>query len=184
MKSFSVKTIALSGMMLAIILVLLFAASMFAYSKLTLTVLCGAALYLSVCTAGIKSSAVMFAASVILGFLLLPNKIVVLIYAICFGPYALIKPAIEKVTGRDRYNGGSKARARFIVAWLIKFAAAAILVAVLFFAFKEAFLKYIGFFDSKYPWLIIALSPFLFIIYDYMLGLVSVIAKKRFAGWK
>ena len=164
---------------------LFFVSSLLSFSKLTIMAVSGAALYFLVCMAGIRVSAIMYAAALILGFLLLPNKLVILTYAFCFGPYALIKPGIEHIRGYQRGKRGSgKFSGIDVLIWALKLICAAALVGAGFAVFKAAFLAEVDRITSVSVWLLVIVLIALFVVYDYILTLIGVIARQRFAKWR
>jgi hypothetical protein len=95
MKS-SAKNIAVGGVLLALCEVLLYMGSVVPGVDLTLMALAGGMVYLSYRFIGVGGSAVFCAASIILSLLIVPAKLTILPYIFVLGPYAFLKPLIER----------------------------------------------------------------------------------------
>lgn len=188
-KPISGKYVVISGIFLAITMVLLYGASIFPVSKLTIMAVCGAVLYLLVIYGGMAPSILMFIAALVLSFILLPNKFVMLPYAFCFGPFVLLKKPLEKVCGISRQENHTgrlfiKINARTLIGWFIKLLCSAALIFAGYMAFSSAFLANFSVPDRFPLWLIAAAASVMIIVYDYMLSLVGIIAKGRIGRLK
>lgn len=88
---------ALGGISLALTLVFLFGASVVPGAELTLYAISSLFVAVMMMETGLKGGISLYAASVILGFLILPNKVGMLPYVCLFGYYGILKYYIEKV---------------------------------------------------------------------------------------
>lgn len=91
------KTIALGGICLALTVVFLFGASMVPGAELTLYALSSLFTAVMVIERGPKSGILLYAAAVILGLVLIPNKLGMMPYICLFGYYGVVKFYIEKL---------------------------------------------------------------------------------------
>lgn len=91
------KTIALGGICLALTIVFLFGASFVPGAELTLYALSSLFTAVMVIERGPKSGLLLYAAAVILGLILVPNKLGMLPYICLFGYYGVAKYYIEKL---------------------------------------------------------------------------------------
>lgn len=90
------NTIALGGICLALTIVFLFGASFVPGIELTLYALSSLFVAVMVIESGPKSGIMLYAAAVILGLILVPNKLGMLPYICLFGYYGVVKYYIEK----------------------------------------------------------------------------------------
>lgn len=90
------NTIALGGICLALTMVFLFGASFVPGAELTLYALSSLFVAVMVIERGPKSGLLLYAAAVILGLVLVPNKLGMLPYICLFGYYGVLKFYIEK----------------------------------------------------------------------------------------
>lgn len=90
------NTIALGGICLALTIVFLFGASFVPGIELTLYALSSLFVAVMVIESGPKSGIMLYAAAVILGLILVPNKLGMLPYICLFGYYGVVKFYIEK----------------------------------------------------------------------------------------
>lgn len=89
--------LALGGICLALTLAFLFAASIVPGAELTLYAISSLFVAVMMIEVGIKGGATLYVAAVLLGLLILPNKLGILPYACLFGLYGLVKFYIEKI---------------------------------------------------------------------------------------
>ena len=93
----SANTIALGGIFLALTVVFMFGGSFVSGIELTLYAISSLFVGFMVIEKGPKQGLLLFAAAVILGFILLPNKLAVITYLTFFGYYGVLKFYIEKL---------------------------------------------------------------------------------------
>ncbi|MCB6994107.1 hypothetical protein LI177_11505 [bacterium 210820-DFI.6.37] len=97
MTSKNTYRIALSGICLALTMVFLFAALVVPGVELTLYAVSSLFIAVMMIESGLKGGLGLYAAAVLLGLLILPNKAGILPYACLFGLYGIIKYYIEKI---------------------------------------------------------------------------------------
>lgn len=97
MKANKTNTIALGGIFLALTIVLMFGASFVPGMELTLYALSSLFVGFMVVEKGPREGLLLFVAAVLLGFVLIPNKLGVLPYMAFFGYYGILKFYIEKL---------------------------------------------------------------------------------------
>lgn len=97
MNSKGTYKLALGGICLALTLIFLFGASIVPGAELTLYAVSSLFIAVMIIEFGIKGGVILYLASVLLGFLIVPNKLAILPYACLFGLYGMIKFYIEKV---------------------------------------------------------------------------------------
>lgn len=114
------KSIAIGGMMTALALVLLLIASVAPGGRLVLTALSGVVGAVVIARCGLGIGALSWIAVSLLGLLLLPTKGCVLLYAVFFGPYTLLKNRIERLNNRQ-------------LEWVLKLAFCLVISAALFY---------------------------------------------------
>lgn len=96
----SPKTIALSGLLSAVALVLLALAGIVPSGWLGLTAVAGLAVAVGVSSAGLKCGVMTYIVSTLLGLLLIPAKQVALVFGALFGLYPICKLHIERIKNR------------------------------------------------------------------------------------
>lgn len=89
--------LALGGICLALTLVFLFGASVVPGAELTLYAISSLFIAVMIIESGIKGGVLLYLAAVILGLLIVPNKLAILPYGCLFGLYGMVKFYIEKV---------------------------------------------------------------------------------------
>lgn len=97
MKGNNTNTIALGGIFLALTMVFMFGASFVPGMELTLYAFSSLFVGFMVIEKGPKEGVILFVAAVLLGFILIPNKLGILPYAAFFGYYGVLKYYIEKL---------------------------------------------------------------------------------------
>lgn len=97
MKSKGVSQIALGGICLALTVVFLFGGSFVPGIELTLYAISSLFIAVMIIESGIKGGISLYIAALLLGFLLIPNKLALLPYAFLFGLYGIVKFYIEKL---------------------------------------------------------------------------------------
>jgi hypothetical protein len=95
----------------------------------------------------------------------------ILPYFFLFGPYAVVKPIIDDISGRTKM--------KLLVGYVIKTLVFAILLGVSYLIFREALFagvslpEFIP--DKLLPALMVAAAAIFFYIFDYVLGLLYTI---------
>lgn len=158
-------TIALSGISLAFTVICIFAASIAPGAELTCYAL--ASLFVGFLTLerGIRGGILLYAASLLLALILVPNKAAIFPYAIYFGIYPVVKFAIEKFKSP-------------LIQLCAKGLFSAAVFSAAYFIFKELFVM-----SFQLPqiawWILIPGGIVLFIMYDYIFSLALSIYRKR-----
>ena len=94
------NTVALGGICLALTMIFLFGASFVPGVELTLYALSSLFVAVMVIERGPKSGLLLYVAAVLLGVVLIPNKLGILPYACLFGYYGVLKFYIEKISNQ------------------------------------------------------------------------------------
>lgn len=99
MKKTKTSKIALGGICLALTVIFLYAGSILPGVELTMFALASLFTAVMILEAGVGGGVLLYAAAVILGFVLLPNKLALIPYAFLFGYYGIVKFYMEKLSG-------------------------------------------------------------------------------------
>ncbi len=91
------SNIALGGLFVALTLVVLYSATFLKFNTLFLLGLTAAIIPLTVITTDVKNAILVYLASLMLSYLILPDKSIWLLYVIIFGPYGIAKYYIESM---------------------------------------------------------------------------------------
>lgn len=147
------KKISLSGIMLALVVVILFAATTLPTSRLSLYTISSFFISILIIEFGVKAGWIFYISSCILTLIVLPDKLGLLPYIFFFGIYGMIKFYIE------RFN-------KLALEYILKIVFFNIcLFSGLFFIKKFLF----NGIEIKLPiWLMIIALEIIFIIYDYV----------------
>lgn len=160
------KTVALGGLLLALSMVLLYTAALLPSMRLTLHGAASFLVALMIIERGVKAGWLFYAASSVLGLILIPDKLGFMMYVLCFGLYGLAKYYIERLHKRP-------------LEIILKLLFLNGMLALLFFLFKEAFLGDISMGDRP-VYLVFLLLEAVFILYDIAFSMViSVYLKRR-----
>ena len=158
--------IALGGICLAFTVFFMFGASIVPGVELTLDALSSLFIAVMIIETGIKGGIGLYVAAILLGLLIVPNKLGILPYVCLFGLYGILKYYIEKI----KHPAGQ-------VALKIIFFAAILSVGIL--GFKELLLG-----DIKLPNLpegvLIAAGVVFLLLYDVIYTLLIRIYRERF----
>lgn len=146
--------LALGGICLALTIVFMFAGSIVPGIELTLFAISSLFVAVMIMEAGVGGGIMLYAASVILGLILVPGKLALVPYIFLFGYYGLVKYFIEKVR-----SGISQ-----IIIKVIFFAA---VLCIGFLGFKEILLDAVDL--PNYPVVILIIGGVvLMMLYDYI----------------
>lgn len=96
-KPFGTKNIALNGVLGALAVICLLLADVLPTSKISLYALSSFFVSVVITEGGIRAGWVFYAATALLGFIIVPDKISIVPYALFFGGYGIIKFYIEKL---------------------------------------------------------------------------------------
>lgn len=160
--------ITLGGICLALTIIFMFAGSIVPGIELTLYAISSVFVAVMILEAGVGSGIILYAAAVLLGSVLIPNKLAIIPYAFLFGYYGIVKYYIEKLP-----NG--------IVQVAIKAVFFAAVLSIALLGFKELVLGSINLPD--YPVIaLIAGGTLMMILYDYIYTLLINFYRKRIQG--
>lgn len=148
------KYIAESGLLVALTLVILYATSILPISTLSILTVASCLIPIAIIRTSVKSSILVYIASSILSFFLVPVNIAIY-YSLFFGVYGIIKYFIEKAKNRP-------------IELLLKLIAFNILLSLIYFITKS-FLGIIA--PNLALWILLLAAQIVFLIYDYALTL-------------
>lgn len=94
---FKSKTIALNGVLGALAVICLLLADVLPTSKISLYVLSSFFVSVAIIEGGVRAGWIFYAATSLVGFIILPDKISIIPYVLFFGAYGIIKFYIEKL---------------------------------------------------------------------------------------
>lgn len=154
MKKNKTFKLALGGICLALTIIFMFAGSIAPGVELTLFALSSVFVAVMILESGVGGGVILYLAAVILGLILVPNKVGLIPYVFLFGYYGLVKFFIEKL----------KSAVAQIIVKAIFFAA---VLCIGFLGFKELLLGAVSLPDMPIVILIIAGVLFL-LLYDYI----------------
>ena len=150
------KIIALGGFVTLFSVVSLYLASIVPTNRLFFLALSSFFISLIVIEHGLKHALVVYLASSLLSFIIIPSKLIVLPYIVFFGYYAVIKSLIERTNN-------------LLIEWIIKLLTYNIAMYVIYLLTSKMF------FDSitvKLPiWAVFVAIQVIFILYDYCFSL-------------
>lgn len=150
--------IALGGICLALTVIFMFAGSITPGIELTLFALSSLFTAVMIIETGVKGGVLLYAAAVILGLVIVPNKLAVIPYAFFFGYYGILKLYIEKLSGR-------------YVQLAVKAVFFAVILSVGLIGFKELLLGSINLPDYPVA-LLIAGGVVMMLVYDFIYTLL------------
>lgn len=161
----STYRLALGGVFLALTVVALFIGSVVPGIELTFYALSSVFIGLMILESGLGGGLAVYAAAVILGFLLIPNKAAVIPFIFFFGIFAVIKCIAEKAEKKA-------------VQMAVKIVFFVAVFCIAYLLFKELFFGNIDLPDWSFPALLIA-GIAAFILYDFIFTLILEIYKRR-----
>ena len=168
MKQNKTGKIALGGICTALAVIFMFGASFVPGIELTLYLISSLFTAVMVLEAGVAGGLSVFAAASLLGLILVPNKLALIPYIICFGYYAVLKLFIEK----------TKSGVLQIILKVIYFAAV-LLIGLL--VFKSVLTAGVHMPDWPVGGLIAA-GLVMMILYDYVMTFLINWYRRRFKG--
>ncbi len=150
------RKIALGGILLAFVVIILYAESFLPTGKFSLYVLSSFFTAAILIHLGVKTAWLFYGASCLLSLILLPEKLSLVPYILFFGVYAIIKYLVEKLN-------------KPVISYLLKYLFFNVVLAVSYliagqFIAEEAL-------TSLPVWAVIAGLQLLFLIYDYVFSL-------------
>lgn len=158
--------IALTGLMMALVLVLLYLGSIMPAIDSTFYIFSGVATGIVIAEAGRKNGLMLYIGALLLGFFIVPDKSAVVLYGFIFGIYGFIKYYVEKLNGKLAQLG---AKLVFILVDCV----------ILWTFFRTLLLG-----EATMPTSMILMSlaavVCVFFIYDYIFTLCIYIYRKKF----
>lgn len=161
MRDKKVFKIALGGICLTLTVAFMFGASFVPGVELTLYAISSLFVAIMIVETDVRGGIALFAAAILLGFLIVPNKVGVLPYACLFGLYGIIKYYIEKLKSP-------------VGQILLKVCFFGVVLTVVLVFFKALLLGNINLPDFPVPVIIVAGVAFLMLydaIYTYLINL-------------
>ncbi|MEE0772014.1 MAG: hypothetical protein UIJ87_02420 [Anaerovoracaceae bacterium] len=149
---------ALGGICLALTLIFMFAGSVAPGVELTLFAISSVFVAVMILETGTGGGILLYAAAVLLGFIIIPNKLAIIPYAFFFGYYGILKFYIEKLQNA-------------VLQIVTKAAFFALVLCIGLLGFKELLLGSIHLPD--YPvYLLIAAGILFLLLYDYIYTMI------------
>ncbi|MEG1254213.1 hypothetical protein [Clostridium sp.] len=96
MKNTKASNLTKGGMLIALTLIILYAANFLTFNTLFLLGLTSALIPLAIIISDVKTSVLVYVASSILAYFIIPDKTLWILYTIIFGPYGIVKLFIEQ----------------------------------------------------------------------------------------
>lgn len=159
------QAIALGGICLALTVVFIFAGSIVPGIELTMFAISSLFVAVMIMESGVRAGVILYAAALLLGFILVPNKLAMIPYAFFFGYYGILKFFIEKLKNA-------------VLQVVVKAAFFAVVMCVGLLAFKELLLGAISLPDYPTAILIVA-GILMLLVYDYIYTLLINFYLKR-----
>jgi len=157
------KYIAESGLLVALTIVILFATSILPISTLSILTVASCLIPISIIRTSIKNALLVYIASSILSFFLVPNNIAIY-YTLFFGIYGIIKYFIEKFKN-------------IFIELIIKLIAFNLLLGIGYLITKS----FLGIISPKFSfWILWIIAQGAFLVYDYALTLAISFFLNRF----
>lgn len=157
------KRIAFSAMLMALAVVSLFGASVLPTAKIAILAITSVFGAITVAEYGAKYGTVHYIGVSILAFLLVPKKMMVIIYFIFLGYYPIVKMYIERINKRG-------------AEWFIKLLVFNLFLVIAYFIFNAFFLPAMEsvtvLIAVRYLPALIVASEAVFVIYDYVLSYI------------
>ena len=157
------KYIAESGLLVALTIVILFATSIVPISTLSILTVASCLIPISIIRTSIKNALLVYIASSILSFFLVPTNIAIY-YTLFFGIYGIIKYFIEKFKN-------------IFIELIIKLIAFNLLLGIGYLITKS----FLGIISPKFSfWILWIIAQGAFLVYDYALTLAISFFLNRF----
>ena len=157
------KTLALSAMLTALSVLLLYLAAVLPSAQLAVTAVASLLPAAAVIRCGYAWSAGVYAATAVLLLLLLPQKGPALAYALIVGHYPILKSLIERLD-------------KLVLEWILKLALFYGLLCVYYFGFSKFFLELVTVPEGLLVWFFLG-GGVVFVLYDIgfskLIGLFS-----------
>ena len=161
------RRLALSAILVALMLVLLYLASFTPVLSLTLIAIAGLLPAVIVVECGIGAAVTAYCAASVLALVLVPDKSSAILFALMFGHYPVVKNLIERI--RVKWLG-----------WCVKLAVANALFLVLYFVFKNIFLQMVPEI-AQLIWVALIAFNIIFVLYDLCFSKLLLFYEYRIA---
>jgi hypothetical protein len=149
------KTIALNGILSALAVICLLLATVMPTGRISLYALSSFFIAVSIMESGIKAGWLFYAATSLAGFIIVPEKLALVPYAVFFGFYGIAKYYIEKI-------------GRTIIELIIKYAYFNVCLGAVFLFARE----FVADPEVKLPWWILVVAlEIVFFLYDFVFTL-------------
>ena len=166
MKENKASNIAKGGMLIALTLIILYAANFITFNTLFLLGLTSALIPLAILIADLKTSLLVYIGSSILAYFIIPDKTLCLFYVLIFGPYGIAKFFTEQ-------------KRSVPIEIILKLLYFNIITFITFILYKQLFMANIEL-QYSLPIIIIA-GNIAFFVFDYVLTVfVNNIRNRRF----
>jgi len=147
------RNIALNGILGALAVICLLLADVMPVSKISLYVLSSFFVSVVIIEESVKSGWIFYAATSILGSIIVPDKISMVPYALFFGGYGIIKFYIEKLD-------------RIVIEYVLKVIFFNACAAVVYLAARSLFEAEM---TSRFPWVVlVVVGEIIFLVYDFV----------------
>ena len=157
------KNIAKGGLFTAAGFIFLYLSSFMPTNKLAFLILSSVVIPITLLTCDLKTSILVYGATSLLS-LLIPNKIICIVYIFLFGIYGIVKYYAEKLDNR-------------VIEFIVKYAFFNISLGICYFIYSSLFMELT---NSKLPiYILIAGAEVIFGVYDFILtGFISYFMNK------
>lgn len=164
MKGTNTSNLAKGSIFIALTIIILYLGNLITFNTLFLLGISAALIPLCIIMCDVKTAVLVYAASTLLAYFIIPDKSIFLYYALIFGPYGIIKLLIEK-----RNNSVIE-----IILKLVYFNLAGFILFTIFkyMIFAELPLNYP-------PALLLVIVNIVFFVFDYVLTVFVNFATKR-----
>ncbi len=163
-KSVQSKVIVLSGIFLALTVIILYVESIAPTGRLSLYALSSVFVSILIVESGIKPGWLFYLSSSLVSFIIVPDKLALVPYIVFFGLYGIVKYYAE----RQKY---------IWLEYTIKFLYFNLCVVLAYFIIKNLFTIQMKF--NLHWWLIIIALQIFFFLYDYVYSLIIQYYRKR-----
>ncbi|HOQ06244.1 MAG TPA: hypothetical protein PK127_00515 [Clostridiales bacterium] len=152
-RSLRTEIIALNGVLGALAVICLLLADVLPTSKISLYALSSFFVSIAIIEGGIRAGWIFYAATAILGSIIVPDKISIVPYALFFGVYGIIKFYIEKLN-------------RIVIEYVLKVVFFNACAAIIILAAKSLFEAGL---TSRFPWVALVIAgEIIFLVYDFV----------------
>lgn len=166
-RKLSPKIIALSGLLSAVALVLLYLSGIIPSGWVGVTAVAGLAVAVAVSSAGLQCGVMTYIVSAVLALLLIPAKQTALVYGAMFGLYPLLKLLFERVKNRA-------------LEYLLKLAFFNVMLFALYHIAKGLFFAGLSWsWKIPFPLVLAVVGSVIFLAYDFAFSKVMAMLQAR-----